>query len=96
MRRTRNPVERQYGVWKRRFPVLAIGLRLKLETSLAVIVSCAVLNNIAIDHKEDVPPVDEQLGNIDYDENIDVEPLEGEVLINARDLLINNYFPNLV
>lgn len=25
--RTRNPVERSYGVWKRRFPILVLGMR---------------------------------------------------------------------
>lgn len=28
--RTRNPVERSYGVFKRRFPILSFGSRLKL------------------------------------------------------------------
>lgn len=31
--RTRNTVERSYGIWKRRFPVLAIGLQTKLNKS---------------------------------------------------------------
>lgn len=34
--RTRNPVERSYGVWKRRFTVLKHGMHLKLETCQAV------------------------------------------------------------
>ncbi|CAH2013455.1 unnamed protein product, partial [Acanthoscelides obtectus] len=54
--RTRNPVERQYGLWKRRFPVLSTGLRLKLQTTLTVIVATAVLHNIAIDQNEEQPP----------------------------------------
>lgn len=29
--RTRNPVERCYGVWKRKFPFLALGIRLNLD-----------------------------------------------------------------
>lgn len=55
---TRNTVERQYGVWKRRFPCLRLGLRTKLPTTLTIIVSTAVLHNIAIETKEDEPPVD--------------------------------------
>lgn len=31
--RTRNPVKRCYGVWKRRFPILALGIRLNLVKS---------------------------------------------------------------
>ncbi|KAK5650446.1 hypothetical protein RI129_001475 [Pyrocoelia pectoralis] len=30
--RTRNVVERQYGVWKRRFPILSTGMKVKLRT----------------------------------------------------------------
>ncbi|XP_055909260.1 putative nuclease HARBI1 [Eupeodes corollae] len=54
--RTRNCVERSYGVWKRRFPVLATGLRCRLDTVQSVIVACAVLHNIAIDENESQPP----------------------------------------
>lgn len=54
--RTRNVVERSYGVWKRRFPVLAFGMRVKLETVKQIIVACAILHNIAIEAKESVPP----------------------------------------
>lgn len=45
--RTRNIIERMFGVWKRRFPVLAYGCRLKLSTTLIVIVATCVLHNIA-------------------------------------------------
>lgn len=34
-------------MWKRRFPVLSMGMNIKLETVLAVIVATAVLHNIA-------------------------------------------------
>lgn len=56
--RTRNTVERQYGLLKARFPVLALGIQLKLENVQAVIVACAVLHNIAIDSNDPEPPVD--------------------------------------
>ncbi|KAI4468036.1 hypothetical protein MML48_2g00008993 [Holotrichia oblita] len=56
--RTRNCVERLYGIWKRRFPVLAHGMRLQLRSIQCVIVATAVLHNIACDEKEEVPPVD--------------------------------------
>ncbi|XP_055634319.1 putative nuclease HARBI1 [Toxorhynchites rutilus septentrionalis] len=54
--RTRNVVERSYGVWKRRFPVLSLGMRVIISTVQLIIVACAVLHNIAIDAKEEVPP----------------------------------------
>ena len=37
--RTRNTVERLFGVWKRRFPCLETGLRVKKETALVIIVA---------------------------------------------------------
>ncbi|KAK4881735.1 hypothetical protein RN001_005054 [Aquatica leii] len=56
--RSRNPVERLFGVWKRRFPVLSLGIRLSIDTTQAVVIACAVLQNIAIDRNEDQPPDD--------------------------------------
>ncbi|XP_062549921.1 putative nuclease HARBI1 [Armigeres subalbatus] len=54
--RTRNVVERSYGVLKRRFPVLSLGMRVRISTVQLIIVACAVLHNIAIDAKESEPP----------------------------------------
>ena len=45
--RSRVRVENLFGVWKRRFPCLSRKLNLKLDSSLATIVSCGVLHNIA-------------------------------------------------
>lgn len=45
--RTRNPIERFFGVWKRRFPIMALGLRVKLERVFPIITATLVLNNIA-------------------------------------------------
>jgi nuclease HARBI1 len=53
--KVRNTVERKYGVWKKRFPCLVFGLRCKLETSLTVIVACAVLHNFCIKRNETMP-----------------------------------------
>jgi hypothetical protein len=57
--RTRNPVERSYGVWKRRFPILALGIRLKRNRLEAVIIATAVLHNIAYHMSEPDPPIEE-------------------------------------
>ena len=56
--RTRNCVERMIGVWKRWFPVLSLGLRTKLQTTLIVIVATAVLHNIAIETRDELAPED--------------------------------------
>ncbi|GLV38130.1 uncharacterized protein CBL_10097 [Carabus blaptoides fortunei] len=45
--RTRNVVERCFGVWKGRFPGLTCDLRTKLSTTLKITVATAVLHNIA-------------------------------------------------
>lgn len=90
------------GVLKRRFPVLAYGIRLKLETALTVIVAAGILHNIAKDMNEDEPPIEE---NIDEQElnyliemtNIPEQPLplyraaRNDVYRNE----IINYFTNL-
>lgn len=53
--KTRNTVERQYGVLKRRFPCLSIGLRVKLQTQVNIIVACSVLHNFCIEQKDFLP-----------------------------------------
>lgn len=55
--RTRNIIERFFGVIKRRFPVLSLGMRLKLETVQDVIVATAVLHNLTRNQNEEDPPV---------------------------------------
>ncbi|KAK5643421.1 hypothetical protein RI129_007266 [Pyrocoelia pectoralis] len=64
--RTRGRVEKLFGIWKRRSPVLAYGGRLKLNNTLTVIVATAVLHNIARNMGEELPPCgdnEEQLNN---------------------------------
>ncbi|XP_011268108.2 putative nuclease HARBI1 [Camponotus floridanus] len=56
--RTRNVVERSFGVWKRRFAALAFGLRIKPLNAQTVIVATAVLHNIALNQGEPDPPID--------------------------------------
>lgn len=91
--RTRNPVERSYGVLKRRFPALSFGLRLKLETTQAVIVACCVLHNIATENNDLNPPA---LLDVVLPGNENVNIVE-EIIEegNARQQLINEYFAQL-
>ncbi|KAF9409261.1 hypothetical protein HW555_011296 [Spodoptera exigua] len=53
--------ERSFGVWKRRFPALAVGLRVKLDKALTIIIATAVLHNISRQRGEPVPPDDPEL-----------------------------------
>lgn len=63
--RTRNPIERFFGIWKRRFPILAQGIRLKVQCVEAVVVATAVLQNIATKNADPLPPpLDENLENL--------------------------------
>lgn len=55
--RTRNPIERSYGVWKRRFPILSLGINVNLRVAQAIIVATAVLHNIARRFGSDMPRV---------------------------------------
>lgn len=52
-------MERTYGVWKRRFPCLSRGLGTKLLCSTTIVVSCAVLHNLALRFRDGLPEDDE-------------------------------------
>ncbi|XP_049516284.1 LOW QUALITY PROTEIN: putative nuclease HARBI1, partial [Dermacentor silvarum] len=45
--KTRNSVERVFGIWKRRFPCLQMKLQIDTDTSLIVITACAALHNLS-------------------------------------------------
>lgn len=85
-------------MWKRRFPVLTLGLRLKLENILNVIIACAVIHNICIERNEQQPPEDPNvvLNNELFNEDFEIDPPENHVMNNARDQLVNEYFPGLL
>lgn len=98
--RTRNVVERSYGVWKRRFPVLSLGMRVRLETVQSIVIACAVLHNICIDQRDALPSVD-----IDGFEEMmaatDIEPVRNQCdaprnAQNVRAKLLQHYFPALL
>ncbi|XP_017469835.1 PREDICTED: uncharacterized protein LOC108361659 isoform X2 [Rhagoletis zephyria] len=59
--RTRNVIERCFGVWKRPFPVLSIGMRCKLPLVQDIIVASAIIHNLAIEMHEEEPPVDPEV-----------------------------------
>ncbi|GFX02197.1 nuclease HARBI1 [Trichonephila clavipes] len=45
---TRNTIERKYGILKRRFPCLSIGLNCHIDRVPAIVVACCVLHNLCI------------------------------------------------
>lgn len=100
--RTRNPIERCFGVLKRRFPLLALGIKLNVRKVEAIVVSCAVLHNIACMLRDDVPLVNEEveaaleLGNIPIP--VVVQPGVENIALNniVRQALITEYFQPLL
>lgn len=95
--RTRNVIERTFGLWKRRFPILSMGMRMKLNTVQNVIVACAVLHNIAIDGRDILPPVPienfEEILAASIIENPIPQQSSGEP--NVRDTDLFPYFSTL-
>ncbi len=63
---------RAFGLLKRRFPCLQLGLRVKVERSVTIITSCAVLHNMVMRLGERDPPEDDPTvmggGRMLYDE----------------------------
>lgn len=49
-----------FGVWKRRFPVLALGIRTQLNTAMMTIVATAVLYNILKQQNDELPEDDHE------------------------------------
>lgn len=96
--RTRNTIERVFGIWKRRFPILALGSRFsKVQRVLPVIVATAILYNIARRAGDPLPPDDPALqlpvpwGDILEEGNV---PLMNDARDNnhVQNILINDYF----
>ncbi|KAJ3644013.1 hypothetical protein Zmor_026690 [Zophobas morio] len=89
---TRNTVERCFGVLKRRFPALSMGLRLKMKTNMMAIVACAILHNLAIIFKDDWP--EDHLEVEEDDEVIGGDPMEGNFAMRTH--LVNTIFAERV
>ena len=87
-RRTRCVIERCFGLLKRRFPCLHLGLRTALANTLVIIVATAVLHNFVLVHRER-----------DFDEDIENEDVPFDVVAAAdasgnakRQLIMSRYF----
>ena len=74
-------IEQTFGQWKRRFPILRYGIRLKLERAPSCVVACAVLHNIVKylgddDNFEEFENIDEDMvllfnNNGDFNERLE-------------------------
>lgn len=97
--RTRNTVERSFGVWKRRFPILALGINVKTDRVEAIVVATAVLNNICIHLNVALPRVTVELQkSIDmtifnqYNNEVNRRQRQHNI---TRDMLVN-YFSSMI
>lgn len=68
--RSRNVIERCFGVWKRRFPVISVGMRCRIPLAQDIIIATAVLHNIAR-MQNNPEPLDEI--PVAYDNNVIVD-----------------------
>lgn len=92
--RSRNLIERTIGIWKRRFPIVAYGMRLNLETTKAIIIATTVLHNIARQMNEPEPPPPENinLNELNYlieTENIEIPAVRNLNLNHVQQEMIN-------
>lgn len=68
--RTRNCIERTFGIWKRRFPILSLGMRCKIPFAQDIIVATAILNNKARRANKAVP--DNAVENEHFEDDINI------------------------
>ncbi|KAI4462287.1 dde superfamily endonuclease [Holotrichia oblita] len=71
--RTRNPIERCFGIWKRRFPILSTGIKLNYDKVESIVLATAVLHNIARQRNEPEDPIDAVLQE-HIEINVEVPP----------------------
>ncbi|KAL4083616.1 hypothetical protein QTP88_028932 [Uroleucon formosanum] len=91
--RTRNVIERCFGVMKRRFPVHSKGLTVNLNNTQAIIVACAVLHNICVDMHDELP--DDELMENNFINDVNENHIGNLVGTRGRqeiDRLINDHF----
>ncbi|CAH2003680.1 unnamed protein product [Acanthoscelides obtectus] len=95
-----NPVERCFGVWKSRFPILALGIRVAKEKIEPVVVATAALHNLAIIMKDPQPAINNEIeAAFEFIKNFDIVPVPvgGQDASNNRTrLLLINYFQDLL
>ena len=92
--KARRVIERSFGVWKRRFPSLHIGLRTGINNSMTIIVATAGLHNLAIhrNERDDLFDEDPDLSFGNESIFLDESSAESSSAFHRRDALINTYF----
>lgn len=98
---TRNIIEHLFGVWKRRFLILALGMRYKLCRVMPIIIATAILHNIARRNNDAVPDIEPELNlPIPWDDMLAACNVNDRINNNeneaTRTELIHNYFVRYV
>ncbi|XP_047988510.1 putative nuclease HARBI1 [Leguminivora glycinivorella] len=99
--RTRNVIERTFGIWKRRFPIVSRGIQVHLSRVPGIIIATCVLHNIARLQNDLEPPVDPEYPPIldNTSDEIAVVPNNRSGVNtagqNARQVLIEQHFGRL-
>lgn len=96
--RTRNCIERCFGVWKRRFPVLSVGVKVNVELTQDIIMATAILHNLCLYNGDEVPSLNTNVENTIDLTNHSTPRLSNNTNTNNnvyRQMLINTYFNRL-
>lgn len=96
--RTRNCIERSYGVWKRRFPVLSLGIRMNVREVERVIIATAILHNVCnINKDRNAPPIYSDEMNMIIDTEVAIPPFSAAHQSDNtyRREIIQNHFERL-
>lgn len=92
--KSRNVVERAFGILKRRFPCLLLGMRFRRDKVQDVVVACCVLHNFLLQANGIVAeiPRDEIDHQINVGEQLIAEQQESRREITTQHYLLTNYF----
>lgn len=83
---TRASIERCFGMWKRRFPIIGSKTQIKVQNLLTIIVATGVLHNLAID-LNDIFYDDEEIDLNILNEDIGQEGVENDRYTTVRTLI---------
>ncbi|CAC5404280.1 HARBI1 [Mytilus coruscus] len=87
--KTRCCIERTFGWWKKRFNCLHQGIRMRPEKVCKIIMTCAVLHNLAVEMKEPMDEYDNEIVNNDDLNIVFRGPVEGRIM---RDHIARGFF----
>lgn len=91
--RTRNIIERTFGLWKRKFPCLRRGLANAPNTTVNIILSCALLHNLSRKYNLNHTDSDEDENQLEDEEGGEIGEIDNNILGRAaRQAYITRHF----